>query len=298
VPRGGLGARWCRVESNGSGGGRKRNGAERNGGRKAVRGVSRLHEAATDIHSLRYGGMLKQPQVVLRVDGVIFPSPAPGPTPSPPRAYVHEALSHSFLTPYSLSSSPSQQAVRFLSPRRAATPFTSLQRPVRLAYQPPAGSTFLLEQTSYRQPANSTFLSEQISTSHQQLAKRTGCTAGEPPRGPYAAVSAETIPTPPPSLSTQPPARSPPRPTTPTRPRGGLRLPCSLRQCGINVTGLGRSRRARYGKVFRGGIIRNTRDAGATAVSAVSDVHRRQALRGREGLPSRMDRGYNGAISA
>jgi hypothetical protein len=215
-----------------------------------VRGVSRLHEAATDIHSLRYGGMLKQPQVVLRVDGVIFPSPAPGPTPSPPRAYVHEALSHSFLTPYSLSSSPSQQAVRFLSPRRAATPFTSLQ----------SGRAI--------------------------------------PRGPYAAVSAETIPTPPPSLSTQPPARSPPRPTTPTRPRGGLRLPCSLRQCGINVTGLGRSRRARYGKVFRGGIIRNTRDAGATAVSAVSDVHRRQALRGREGLPSRMDRGYNGAISA
>jgi hypothetical protein len=33
-------------------------------------------------------------------------------------------------------------------------------RPVRLAYQP---------------PANNTFLSEQISTSHQPLAKRTGC---------------------------------------------------------------------------------------------------------------------------
>jgi hypothetical protein len=36
-----------------------------------------------------------------------------------------------------------------------------------LAYQPPANSTFLSEQTSHQQPANSTFLSEQISTSHQ-----------------------------------------------------------------------------------------------------------------------------------
>jgi hypothetical protein len=39
--------------------------------------------------------------------------------------------------------------------------------PVRLAYQPPASSTFLSEQTSHQQPANNTFLSEQISTSHQ-----------------------------------------------------------------------------------------------------------------------------------
>jgi hypothetical protein len=39
--------------------------------------------------------------------------------------------------------------------------------PVRLAYQPPASSTFLSEQISHQQPANSTFLSEQISTSHQ-----------------------------------------------------------------------------------------------------------------------------------
>jgi hypothetical protein len=37
--------------------------------------------------------------------------------------------------------------------------------PVRLAYQPPASSTFLSEQTS-RQQANRTFLSEQISNSH------------------------------------------------------------------------------------------------------------------------------------
>jgi hypothetical protein len=43
-----------------------------------------------------------------------------------------------------------------------------------LAYQPPASSTFLSEQTSQQQSANSTFLSEQISTSHQPLAKRTG----------------------------------------------------------------------------------------------------------------------------
>jgi hypothetical protein len=45
---------------------------------------------------------------------------------------------------------------------------------VRLAYQPPANSTFLSKQTSNQQPANSTFLSEQISTSHQPPAKRTG----------------------------------------------------------------------------------------------------------------------------
>jgi hypothetical protein len=36
-----------------------------------------------------------------------------------------------------------------------------------LAYQPPANSTFLSEQTSHQQPASSTLLSEQTSTSHQ-----------------------------------------------------------------------------------------------------------------------------------
>jgi hypothetical protein len=46
---------------------------------------------------------------------------------------------------------------------------------VRLAYQPPASSTFLSEQTSHQQPANSTFLSEQTSISHQPPAKQTGC---------------------------------------------------------------------------------------------------------------------------
>jgi hypothetical protein len=46
--------------------------------------------------------------------------------------------------------------------------------PVRLAYQPPASSTLLSEQTSHQQSSNSTFLSEQISTSHQPPAKRTG----------------------------------------------------------------------------------------------------------------------------
>jgi hypothetical protein len=40
-------------------------------------------------------------------------------------------------------------------------------RPVRLAYQPPASTTFLSEQTSHQQSANSTFLSEQTSTSHR-----------------------------------------------------------------------------------------------------------------------------------
>jgi hypothetical protein len=45
---------------------------------------------------------------------------------------------------------------------------------VRLAYQPPANSNFLSEQTIHQQPASSTFISEQISTNHQPPAKRTG----------------------------------------------------------------------------------------------------------------------------
>jgi hypothetical protein len=49
-----------------------------------------------------------------------------------------------------------------------------LEEPVRLAYQPPASSTFLSQQTSHQQPASSTFLSEQTSISHQPSAKRTG----------------------------------------------------------------------------------------------------------------------------
>jgi hypothetical protein len=36
-----------------------------------------------------------------------------------------------------------------------------------LAYQPPANSTFLSEQTSHQQPDSSAFLSAQTSTSHQ-----------------------------------------------------------------------------------------------------------------------------------
>jgi hypothetical protein len=47
--------------------------------------------------------------------------------------------------------------------------------PVRLAYQPPAISTFLSEQISHQQSANSTFLSEQISTSDQPRAARIRC---------------------------------------------------------------------------------------------------------------------------
>jgi hypothetical protein len=39
-------------------------------------------------------------------------------------------------------------------------------QPVRSAYQPPANSTFLSEQTSQQQSASSTFLSEQTSTNH------------------------------------------------------------------------------------------------------------------------------------
>jgi hypothetical protein len=49
----------------------------------------------------------------------------------------------------------------------------NLQRLMQ-AYQPPANSTFLSEQTSHQQPASSTFLSEQTNTSHQPSAKRTG----------------------------------------------------------------------------------------------------------------------------
>jgi hypothetical protein len=52
--------------------------------------------------------------------------------------------------------------------------FLAKLQPVRSAYQPPASSTFLSEQTSHQQPASSTFLSQQISTSHQPPAKRTG----------------------------------------------------------------------------------------------------------------------------
>jgi hypothetical protein len=47
-----------------------------------------------------------------------------------------------------------------------------VEQTVRLAYQPPASSTFLSQQTSNQQPASSTFLSEQTSTSHQSPAKR------------------------------------------------------------------------------------------------------------------------------
>jgi hypothetical protein len=44
-----------------------------------------------------------------------------------------------------------------------------------LAYQPPASSIFLSQQTSHQQPASSTLLSEQTSISHQPPANRTGC---------------------------------------------------------------------------------------------------------------------------
>jgi hypothetical protein len=47
------------------------------------------------------------------------------------------------------------------------------KRLVRLAYQPPASSIFLSQQTSHQQPASSTLLSKKISTSHQPPANRT-----------------------------------------------------------------------------------------------------------------------------
>jgi hypothetical protein len=43
-----------------------------------------------------------------------------------------------------------------------------------LAYQPPASSTVISEQTSHRQPASSTLLSEQTGISYQPPANRTG----------------------------------------------------------------------------------------------------------------------------
>jgi hypothetical protein len=46
--------------------------------------------------------------------------------------------------------------------------FESL-RPVRLAYQPPANSTFFSEQISHQQPAISIFLSEQTSQTNMLL---------------------------------------------------------------------------------------------------------------------------------
>jgi hypothetical protein len=45
-------------------------------------------------------------------------------------------------------------------------------RPVRLAYQPPASSIFLSQQTSHQQPASNTLLSEQTNTSYQPPANR------------------------------------------------------------------------------------------------------------------------------
>jgi hypothetical protein len=49
--------------------------------------------------------------------------------------------------------------------REHAARWAANPRPVRLAYQPPASSTFLSEQISHQQPASSTLLSEQTSTS-------------------------------------------------------------------------------------------------------------------------------------
>jgi hypothetical protein len=60
----------------------------------------------------------------------------------------------------------------------SVTPTFPLAKLVRLAYQPPAHSTFLSKQISHQLPTSSTFLSEQTSTSHQPLAERTACKKG------------------------------------------------------------------------------------------------------------------------
>jgi hypothetical protein len=56
-----------------------------------------------------------------------------------------------------------QFPLKFIQVQRLFT----IKHPVHFAYQPPASSTFLSEQTSHQQPANNTFLSKQTSTSHQ-----------------------------------------------------------------------------------------------------------------------------------
>jgi hypothetical protein len=50
--------------------------------------------------------------------------------------------------------------------------------PIRLAYQPPASSTFISEQTSHQQPASSSFFSKQISTSRQPPANKHAARLG------------------------------------------------------------------------------------------------------------------------
>jgi hypothetical protein len=80
---------------------------------------------------------------------------------------------------------------RELRPRRAAhcqqllvptCACVPCYRPVRLAYQSPASSTFISEQTSHHQPANSILLSEQTSTNHHQPAERTDPMPSTPTR--------------------------------------------------------------------------------------------------------------------
>jgi hypothetical protein len=64
--------------------------------------------------------------------------------------------------------------------------------PVRLAYQPPASSTFLSQQTSHQQPASSTLLSEQTSNSHQPTEQAVHlCLARTAQPGPYRPVLLE-----------------------------------------------------------------------------------------------------------
>jgi hypothetical protein len=71
------------------------------------------------------------------------------------------------------ASSPPQSQVASVGGGRNTHSSASALRPVRLAYQSLASSTFHSEQTNHQQSANSTFLSEQTSTSHQPPAKRT-----------------------------------------------------------------------------------------------------------------------------
>jgi hypothetical protein len=63
---------------------------------------------------------------------------------------------------YSLTNDRADEPYIYLHLEQKIKHFTFLphQQPVRLAYQPPASSTFLSEQTSHQQPASSAFLSE------------------------------------------------------------------------------------------------------------------------------------------
>jgi hypothetical protein len=114
--------------------------------------------------SMRGGSLVSEPpRCHRRTPGTpiaVHPTPERTKTVSPARAAASGAARARRGRAISSTATPSPCRL----PRLCSTSI----HPVRLAYQPPASSTFLSEQTSHQQPANSAFLSEQISTSHQR----------------------------------------------------------------------------------------------------------------------------------